>query len=126
MRQAGIGFAAALTGLLVAAVAGCGGGSSATPTSTIDPHPPRAVAPGYTITHVETGTTPIAGSQLPQLRTAAAARRDCSAQPAPYLAWTYGIASDRLPDIARVFATRRAAPGHLAEVRAGCRAGLYK
>jgi hypothetical protein len=124
MRHVGIAAAAAVAGLLLAA-AGCGGGSHATPTETIDPHPPRAVAPGQTITHIETGPALVAGERMPRLHTASAARRECSAQPAPYLAWTYGIGSDRLDDIARIFAVRRAAPGRLAEVRRGCRAGLY-
>jgi hypothetical protein len=125
MRRPQAVATAALAALLLAAAAGCGGGSDAAPTSTIDPHPPRAVAPGQTITHVETGRARIAGEGMPRLRTAAAARRECSAQPAPYLAWTYGIGSDRLDDIARVFAVRRAAPGRLTDVRRGCRAGLY-
>jgi hypothetical protein len=124
MRRVGIGFAAGLAGLALA-VLGCGG-TSGTPTSTIDPHPPRAVAPGYTITYTETGPGRQAGDGMPRLHTELAARKECAAQPAPYLAWTYGIASDHLSDIARVFATRRAAPGRLAEVRRGCREGLYK
>jgi hypothetical protein len=117
-------------GLVAAGVlAGCGGGTggpAAQPTMTLDPHPPRAVAPGTTIEIIEQGRPRVAGDGMPPLRTASAAREECAAAPAVYLAWTYGVASRDLDRIARVVAQRRAAPGRVAEVRAGCRAGLRR
>ncbi len=111
-----------------ALLAGCGGGadSTAPPTMTLDPHPPRAVAPGTTIRITEDGPPRRAGDGMRPLRTARAAQEECAAAPALYVAWTYGVASRDLDAIARVVARRRAAPGRVAEVRAGCRAGLRR
>jgi hypothetical protein len=116
-----------VAGLLVAgALAGCGGSSGAQPTLTLDPHPPRAVAPGTTIQIIQDGPPRRAGDGMAKLRTAGAAREECAAAPAVYIAWTYGVASRDLDEIARVVARRRAAPGRVAEVQAGCRAGLRR
>jgi hypothetical protein len=118
-------------GLVIGAglLTGCGGGAGGPapqPTMTLDPHPPRAVAPGTTIRIVERGPSRSAGDGMPPLRTASAAREECAAAPAVYVAWTYGVASRDLDTIARVVAQHRAAPGRLPEVRAGCRAGLRR
>jgi hypothetical protein len=43
-----------------------------------------------------------------------------------YVAWTYGVASRDLDVIARVVAQRRAAPGTMRAVLAGCRRGLHR
>jgi hypothetical protein len=111
---------------IAAFVAGCGGGADETPTMTLDPHPPRAVAPGHTIEIREDGRALQAGEGLPPLRTARAAREACASAPAVYVAWTYGVASRDLDVIARVVARRRAAPGMVEAVRAGCRSGLHR
>lgn len=124
MRRASL---IALAGI-AALAAGCGGGSDGAdqPTMTLDPHPPRAVAPGKTIEIREDGRAVPAGERLPPLRTAQAAREACAAAPSVYVAWTYGVASRDLDVIARVVAQRRAAPGMADVVRAGCRSGLHR
>jgi len=109
-----------------ALIAGCGGGAPAQPTLTLDPHPPRAVAPGTTIQLREEGPARHAGDGMPPIHTASAAREECAAAPAVYIAWTYGVASRDLDVIARTVARRRAAPGRVAEVRTGCRRGLHR
>jgi hypothetical protein len=118
-------IAAATAGLAVL-VAGCGDQGPHRPTLTLDPHPPRAVAPGTTIELREDGPPRQAGEGMAPLRTAGAARQECAAAPAVYIAWTYGVASRDLDVIARAVAQRRAAPGHAAAVRAGCRRGLHR
>jgi hypothetical protein len=117
----------AIVVVALAALAGCGGdGPQQQPTMTLDPHPPRAVAPGTTIEIHEDGRARQAGDGMPPLRTANAARRECAAAPAVYVAWTYGVASRDLDVIARAVAQRRAAPGTTGAVRAGCRRGLHR
>ena len=111
---------------LAGALAGCGGDGAQPPTMTLDPHPPRAVAPGTTIEIHEDGRPRQAGDGLPPLRTASAAREACAAAPAVYVAWTYGVASRDLDVIARAVAQRRAAPGTTRAVQAGCRQGLHR
>jgi hypothetical protein len=121
-------LAAMAVALVVAVVAGCGGSDSGyeQPTMTLDPHPPRAVAPGQSIRIKEDGESRPAGDELPKLRTAKAAREACGAAPSVYVAWTYGVASRDLDVIADVIAKRRAAPGYLTVVRDACRAGLHR
>jgi predicted small lipoprotein YifL len=88
----------AIVVVALAALAGCGGdGPQQQPTMTLDPHPPRAVAPGTTIEHHEDGRPRQAGDGWPPLRTASAAREACAA-----------------------------APGTTGAVRAGCRRGLHR
>jgi len=122
MRRAG---AIVALGFL-ALVAGCGGGAPTQPTMTLDPHPPRAVAPGTTITIEQDGPGYRPGQGMAPLRTAAAAREECAAAPSVYVAWTYGVASRDLDVIAREVARARAAPGAVDAVRAGCRQGLHR
>ena len=112
---------------VVVALAGCGGcgGGDATPTSTLSAHPPRAVPPGVTITRTEPGTARRPGEGMPPLRTFAAAKQECGWFHAGYLAKVYGGVSDDWASISRHFATHRAAPGLVAVIRRGCRAGLH-
>jgi hypothetical protein len=118
----------ALLALLAALLlsAGCGGDSGgAVSTSTLAAHPPRAVPPGVTITHTETGTAREAGEGMPPLRTFAAAKQECGWFHAAYLAKVYGGVSTDWQSISEHFATHRAAPGYVGVIRRGCRAGMH-
>jgi len=123
--MAGRWTAAVMTIAVAALVAGCGGGDKGgTPTTALNPHPPRAVVPGHVIRITQDGPARQAGDGMPKLRTARAARVECAAAPSVYVAWTYGVISRDLDEIARVVAQRRAAPGARSVVKAGCRSGL--
>lgn len=85
----------------------------------------RQIPPGMTISRTETGPARAAGAGMPPLRTASAAKAECASLHADYITKVYGGVSNDYDSVAYWFAKRRAAPGDLAVVRRGCRAGLH-
>jgi hypothetical protein len=91
----------------------------------------RHIPPGVTLTYTEPGSPQPTGTLMKQLKTAAAAKTECGYWHAGYVAKVYGgpardnMTSEDYDHIAHAFAVRRAAPGRLADVQRGCRAGLH-
>ena len=91
----------------------------------------RQIPQGITLTYTEAGADQPTGGLMTPLTTAAEARTECDYWHASYVAKVYGgpasdhmTASD-LDHVAHAFAVRRAAPGRVADVQRGCRAGLH-
>lgn len=121
--------------IVVAALSACGGGGkSETPEQKAGDAAvaARQIPQGITITHTETGTGAVStGSEMTPLKTYAAAKRECGYWHAWYVGKVYGPGLDPnltptyLKAVAHSFAVHRAAPGDLADVQQGCRAGLH-
>lgn len=126
---------AALLGATFIAACGGGSGSSLTPAEKAGQAAvaARQIPQGVKITHTEPGATdqPV-GAQMPKLKTYAAAKQECGYWHAWYYGRVYGPGLDGnltpryLNLVAYDFAQHRAAPGAVADVRHGCRAGLHK
>jgi hypothetical protein len=110
---------------LLLVIGGCGGSAPTAGTSTLNAHPPRAVAPGETIMLTEPGAPRMAGEGMTPLKRFAEAKQECGWFHGGYLAKIYGGVSNDWDSVAQHFATHRAAPGYVAVVRRGCRAGLH-
>jgi hypothetical protein len=91
----------------------------------------RRIAPGVELTYTEKGQPERTGALMAPLKTYAAAKTECGYWHAAYVAKVYGgVVTDRMTPalydhLAHAFAIRRAAPGDLADVEHGCRAGLH-
>jgi hypothetical protein len=129
-------LAAAATALIaVCALSACGGShgpaQSAAQKAGDAAVAARQIPQGVEITHTETGEAVPTGSEMPRLKSYAAAKQECGYWHAWYVGRTYGpglnpnLTPRYLDAVARQFAIHRAAPGDLADVRQGCRAGLH-
>jgi hypothetical protein len=126
---------AAIAGAALALAVGACGGGGATPSAAERAGQAavaaRRIPQGVTLSYTETGVARPTGSLMRPLRTATAAARECGYWHANYVASVYGgPESDRMTptdyDVtAHAFAVRRAAPGFVAAVQRGCRAGLH-
>jgi xanthine dehydrogenase molybdopterin-binding subunit B len=120
--------------VVVGSLSACGGGDkteSAAQQAGDAAVAARQIPQGVKITHTETGEAVMTGSEMPPLKTYAAAKEECGYWHAWYVGKTYGPGLDPnltptyLNAVAQHFAVHRAAPGDLSSVRRGCRAGLH-